>query len=327
MKRILSILLLITIAFTLTACGSKSKETGTYKSVDMTVACLKGPTGLGMAKLMKDNEGKKTANNYKFTVATSPDEISGKIVTGEINIASVPTNLAAKLYNKTNGKVKMLAVNTLGVLSIIENGNSIKTAADLKGKTIYATGEGSNPEYILKEILKDNKFQVGKDVNITFVASNDELTAAIVSGKAQVAMVSEPVASVVLSKKGSLRRALSLNDEWEKKEKGKLMMGCVVALDSFINTNKSAVDKFLEEYKKSIDFAINSTDEAAKYCAEFQIVPSEEIAKASIPNSNLTFIKGNEIQKSIENYFNVLTEFDQNSLGGKLPQKDFYYEK
>ena len=175
MKKLLSIVaivLSITMLFSLAGCGnndttSNPSSEGTssqeYKAQDMHIACLKGPTGVGMAKLMEDSKNKKTANNYTFTVATAADEISGKIVNGEINIASVPTNLAAKLHQKTNGKITMLAVNTLGVLSFLSSDESVKTIADLKGKTIYSAGEGSNPEYILKYILKQNNIDPEKE--------------------------------------------------------------------------------------------------------------------------------------------------------------------
>ena len=311
------------------AAGSAASSAGSesYTAVDMTVACLKGPTGVGMAKLMSDAEEKKTANNYTFTVASAPDELSGKIVSGEINIASVPTNLAAKLAAKTNGQIVMLAVNTLGVLSIIENGDSIKSIADLKGKTIYSTGEGSNPEYILRYILEQNGIDSKTDVTIKFLVSNDELNAKLISGEAEVAMVPEPAATVVLTKKDTLKRVLSVNDEWDKVSESRLMMGCVVAKASYVNENKAAVDKFLEEYKSSIDFAKSDIDSAAAACEKYGIVPAAAIAKAAIPNCNLTFVTGTEMKSAITGYFEVLFGADASSIGGAMPSDGFYYNK
>ncbi|MBR3144673.1 MAG: PhnD/SsuA/transferrin family substrate-binding protein [Clostridia bacterium] len=326
--KIVSLLCVVALLFTFAACGKEAEnsskaETAEYKAVDMSVACLKGPTGVGMAKLMADAEEGKTANRYTFTVASSPDEISGKIVSGELNIASIPTNLAVKLYNKTGGKIKMLAVNTLGVLSFIAQDDSIKSLSDLKGKTVYSTGEGSNPEYILRNLLKENNLE--NDVNIQFVASNDELLAALISGNAEVAMVPEPAATTVLTKKDTLKRVLTVNDEWEKISDSKLMMGCVVALSSYIDENKEAVDKFLSEYKASIEYANNETDKAAELCAKYEIVPAAPIAKAAIPNCNLTYIDKKDMKKSIEGYFKVLFDYDPTSIGGKMPEADFYY--
>ncbi len=321
MKKLMSILAIVlslVLALCLAGCGS-------YKAVDMTVACLKGPTGVGMAKLMSDSQAGTAANNYSFTVASSADEISGKIVSGEINIASVPTNLAVKLYNKTEGKIKMLAVNTLGVLSIIEDGKEINSISDLKGKTIYSTGEGSNPEYILRYVLKENGVDPDSDVTLNFVATNDELVGALVSGKANVAMVPEPAATTVLTKKGTLRRALSMNIEWDAVSDSSLMMGCVVALDSYIDENPKAVEKFLEEYKASVEYALNNINEAADMCTKYEITADSAIARYAIPNCNITYVTGDEMKNSIEGYFKVLFDYDKTSIGGKLPDADFYY--
>lgn len=333
--KILSLLLSLALVFSFAGCNSKNKTTKnessnsskeqSYTAVDMSVACLKGPTGVGMAKLMADSESKKTANNYTFTVASAADEISGKIISGEINIASVPTNLAAKLYKKTEGKITMLAVNTLGVLSVISSDESVKSVADLKGKTIYSTGEGSNPEYILKYILSKNNLEAGKDVTVKFLATNDQLIAALVSGEAEIAMVPEPAATTVLTKKNTLRRAFQINDEWEKVSDSKLMMGCVVALSSYVNENKAAVDKFLEEYKASIEFVNKNIDDTAAACEKYTIVPAAAIAKAAIPSCNVTFVDGKTMKDSIKGYFDVLLSFDKTSIGGALPGDDFYY--
>lgn len=327
MKKLLAILTAILFIVSLCACGNKkeAKPEKDNKPINMNIACLKGPTGVGMANLMEDSANNKLKNNYTFTVAASADEISGKIVSGEINIASVPTNLASKLYNKTGGKIQMLAVNTLGALSIIENGNTIKTISDLKGKTIFSIGEGSNPEYILRHILKENNLQ--NDVTIHFVATNDDLVTSIISGKADIAMVPEPAATTVLSKKTTLRRALSVNDEWNKISDGELMMGCIVSLKSFVEENKSAVDNFLKEYKSSIELAVNSPTKTAELCEKYEIIPSKEIAEKAIPDCNTVYIEGNKIMKEIEDYFSVLLGFSPDSIGGKLPAKDFYYEK
>lgn len=321
MKKLISLALCIALVFSLAACAGKQN----YEAADISVACLKGPTGVGMVQLMNNSDNQAAANNYTFTVASAADEISGKIISGEINIASVPTNLAAKLYNKTEGKLEMLAVNTLGVLSIIENGETINSVADLKGKTIYSTGEGSNPEYILRYILTQNGLDPDKDVTIQFFAANDELIAALVSGTAQIAMVPEPAATTVLAKKDTLRRALSINDEWEKVSDSNLMMGCVVALKSYVEANPEAVAKFLEEYQASIEYAINDVSGAAKLCEQYGIIASTAIAEKAIPECNLTFVSGSEMQEAIGGYFEVLLNADKTSIGGKLPSDDFYY--
>lgn len=331
--KILSLMLAALLALSFAGCGktgtgSESEPTASkaYVGVDMSVACLKGPTGVGMTRLMQLSDEQKTANNYTFTVAASPDELTGKILTGELNIASMPTNLAAKLYKKSEGKITMLAVNTLSVLSIIENGDSVKSVADLKGKTIYSTGEGSNPEYILRHILEKNGIDPDKDVTIKFVTENDELVAALVSGNAQVAMVPEPVATTVLTKKDTLNRVLSVNDEWNKINAGsKVMMGCVVALKSYVEANKEQVDKFLSEYKDSIDYVNKNIEESSQLCETYGIIPAAAVAKSAIPNCNVAYVDGEEMKTSIEGYFKVLFEADPTSIGGAMPDAEFYY--
>ncbi len=330
---LLSIILCLVMVLGLTACGADSDVTEStpsvesqeqYTPVDMTVACMTGPTGVGMAKLMADSAAKQTANNYTFTVASAATEINTKFIKGEINIASVPTNVAATLYNKTGGKVRMLAVNTYGVLSILEKGDTIKSIADLKGKTIYSTGKGQNPEFILNHILTKNGLDPKNDVTINFVSSED-LVQKLIKGEAEVALAPEPAATTVMVKNTALRRALSINDEWSKVSDTKLMMGCVIALDSYIAANTKAVEKFLEEYEKSINFAAENVDEAAKHCATYKITASEAIAKKAIPTCNLCYVTANEMKTNVNGYLNVLFTANADSVGGAMPKDDFYY--
>ncbi len=329
MKKLLAIILTLTLVFAFAGCGSNkdlvSSAPEVYTAVDMSVACMTGPTGIGMAKLMADAEAKTTANNYSFTVATAATDITGKFLNGEINIASVPTNVAATLYNKSEGKVRMLAVNTYGVLSILEKGDTIKSVTDLKGKTVYSTGKGQNPEFILKYILTENGIDPEKDVTINFVSSED-LVAKLISGEAEVAMAPEPAATTVMVKNQELNRVLSINDEWAKVSDTKLMMGCVIALDSYIEANPKAVEKFLEEYEASIKFASENIDETATHCATYKITASDVIAKKAIPTCNLCYVTGKDMKNNVNGYYGVLFNADPTSIGGKLPADDLYYK-
>ena len=288
---------------------------------------IKGPTGIGMVNLMKEADEKNAANDYTFQIVASPDEIVAKISNKEADIAAVPTNLAATLYNKTQGNVQMLAVNTLGVLYMMENGDSIKTVADLRGKTIYTTGQGANPEYVLKYILTKNGLDPEKDVTIEFVAQNDELTALLAAGTAQVAMVPEPSVTAVSLQKAELRIALDMNAEWEKvaDEGSKLMMGCVIARADFVKEHPEAVKAFLAEYKTSVDKATGDIEATAALCETYGIIPKAAIAKKAIPNCNLTYIDGEDMKSQIKGYFDVLYEANNKSVGGKLPDEAFYY--
>ncbi len=332
MKKLLAILLALTLVFALAGCKSNDtvstapeNSSETYTAVDMSVACMTGPTGIGMAKLMADSDANATENNYTFTVASAATDITGKFLNGEINIASVPTNVAATLYNKTEGKVRMLAVNTYGVLSILEKGNTIKSVADLKGKTIYSTGQGQNPEFILKYILTENGINPETDVTINFVSSED-LVAKLISGEAEVALAPEPAATTVMVKNQELNRALSINDEWAKVSDSKLMMGCIIALDSYVTANEKAVEKFLEEYEKSVKFATENIDETATHCAAYNITATDVIAKKAIPTCNLCYVTGSDMKNNVNAYYNVLFNADATSVGGKLPANDLFYK-
>ena len=324
MKKLLSLSLavLLVVALVLTAGCTKKEE---YKAADISVACMTGPTGVGMAKLMADSDAKLTANNYTFTVAGDATGINEKFVKGEINIASVPTNVAATLYNKTNGKVRILAVNTYGVLSILAKDSGIDSIDDLKGKTVYSTGKGQNPEFIFKYILEKNGINPETDLTINYVSGTD-LVAKLVSGEADIALAPEPAATTVLVKNKELNRVLSINDEWSKVSDTTLMMGCVIALDSYIAENEAAVEKFLEEYKASIEFAKTDVDNAAKHCATYKITASEAIAKKAIPTCNLCYVTGKDMKTNVNGYLNVLFTADKKAVGGAMPADDFYYK-
>ena len=324
MKKVLSLslALLLVVGLVLAAGCAKKEE---YVAADISVACMTGPTGVGMAKLMADSDAELTANNYTFTVASDATGINEKFVKGEINIASVPTNVAATLYNKTKGKVRILAVNTYGVLSILAKDSSIDSIDDLKGKTVYSTGKGQNPEFIFKYILEKNGINPETDLTINFVSSTD-LVAKLVSGEAEVALAPEPAATTVLVKNKELNRVLSINDEWSKVSDTTLMMGCVIALDSYVAENGAAVEKFLEEYKASIEFAKTDVDTAAKHCETYKITASEAIAKKAIPTCNLCYVTGKDMKTNVNGYLNVLFNANKKAVGGAMPADDFYYK-
>lgn len=325
----------------LSGCGGTAKDTSSAVSseaatttttaaavkTDVNVYGIKGPTGIGMVNLMAANDRGTASNKYNFTVVSAPDDIVAKISSSDADIAAVPTNLAATLYKKTSGNVKMLAVNTLGVLYILENGKTISSVADLKGKTIYATGKGANPEYVLDYVLKSNGINPDKDVNIVYKTENDELAALLVSNKASVALVPEPVVTTVLMKNTKLRVALDMTKEWNTVSggKSKLMMGCVIARKAFIDEHPDAVNAFLTEYKASIDKSTSDIAGTATLCEKYGIIPKSTLAKQAIPRCSLTYVAGNDMMSQIKGYFDVLYAASPKSLGGALPDDTFYY--
>ncbi len=310
------------------AVSSAQQSSAAAEKTTIKIAALKGPTGLGMLKLMSDNDAKTAAENYEFTIAGAPDEIVSKISKGEVDVAAVPTNLAATLYNKTEGKVQMAAVNTLGVLSILTKGEDISSIKDLKGKTVYSSGQGSTPEYALNYILSQNGLEVGKDVKVEYKAEHAELAALMVSGKAKIAVLPEPFVTQVTAKDKDVKIALNITDEWNKVAGGKsvLTMGCLIVRKDFAEQHKEAFDAFLKEYKESTDYTNTKVEEAAALSEKYDIMPAA-VAKKAIPNCNIVYMDGDEMKAKIPDFLNVLFTANQKSVGGKLPGDDFYYTK
>jgi len=318
--------------------ASSSKPTPTnpvaYENRTLiNIATLKGPTGMGMVKLFSDNEAKTTANRYKPLIVGAPDEIVAKVISGEIDIAAVPTNLAATLYNKTNGKVQLLALNTLGVLNILEKGNTITSIADLKGKTLYASGKGSTPEFVLNYILQQNGIDPAKDITIVYKTEHSELATLALSGQADIVMLPEPFVTTVISKNVGFKSVVDMTKEWSSVtqkigiKNSVLSMGCVIVRKDFAVANKAAVDEFLTEYEASIKYANESIDETSLLIAKYEIMPSSALAKVAIPNCNITYIDGEIMKAQIANLYNVFFMADSKSIGGALPLDDFYYIK
>lgn len=304
------------------------------KKATVNVTAIAGPTGVGLVSLMdKDAQGTST-NDYTFNVVSAPEQAVAAITNGSADIAAVPTNLAATLFKKTDGKVQVLAINTMGVLHILANGEDIKQVTDLKGKTIYTSGQGANPEYILKYVLERNGLTPGKDVKIEFVADNDTLATLMINGTAKIAMVPEPKAAAVLMQNKNVKRVLNMTTEWYK-EDGKipqankiestLVMGCVIARTEFIQQNPQVVRDFLAEYKTSIETVTADVDAAATLCETYQIIPKAAIAKAAIPYCGLTYLDGLDLRRELHAYLNVLYGYDPSSIGGQIPGVDFYY--
>lgn len=314
---------------TTTTAGDSTATTATDAPADTTTAHvygLVGPTGVGMANLMKQTDDGTAQGNYEFQLASSPDEVVAKIAKGEADIAAVPSNLAATLYQKTSGNVKLLAVSTLGVLYMLENGDSVQSVADLRGKTIYSTGQGSNPEYVLRYVLAQNGIDPDKDVTLQFVEQNEELATLMVSGKATVAMVPEPLATTIQTKNADVRVALSMTEEWDALGSGsQLIMTGVIVRSDFLEEHPTVVETFLREYEASIEATGTDLSGSAQLCEDYGIIASKAIAEQAIPRCNLTYIAGAEMKEKISGYYQVLFDANPASIGGALPDDAFYY--
>ena len=319
MKNKLKLMMVLALVIILTVgCASTV-------GVKINVATLAGPTGMGMVKMIEDVANKDSSIDAEFTISGSSDQIVGKIINGELDIACVPTNLAAVLYNKTEGKVQLAAVNTLGVLYIMENGESIKDIADLEGKSIYSSGQGAVPEYVLQYILDNN----GVTAEVSFSMEHAEVAGFIAAGDADVALLPQPFVTTAMMKNEDVRIAIDINKEWKKinGDDSELAMGAILINKEFADKNKAVVEAFLDEYKKSVDFVNNEMDEASTLIEKHGILPNAAIAKAAIPYSNIVFIDANESKNMLDDLFQILFDFNPASVGGKLPDEAFYYKK
>ncbi len=293
----------------------------------LRVAALKGPTAMGMVKLMDDAAKGETVNDYQFTLAGSPDEITGRIIQGEFDVAAVPTNLAATLYNKTQGKIQLAALNTLGVLYVIEAGDSVQSVADLAGRTVYSTGKGSTPEFALNYVLEQNG--LGGQVAVEYKSEHAELAALLAQGQAELALLPQPFVTTALAQNDKLRVALDLTQEWDKAAQGasQLTMGCVIIQRAFLEENAEAAAAFLAEYQASVDYVTDpaNLDAAASLIVQEGILPKEGVAKAALPNCAITFISGEEMKRTASGFLKVLYDADPKAVGGTLPDDGLYF--
>lgn len=294
--------------------------------VTVRLATLKGPTGVGMVHLMQAQAGGTTANDYVTTVSDSPEEIVAKLASGDVDIAAVPTNLGAALYAKTSGGVQMLAVNTLGVLYIVAEGDAVRSVADLSGRTILASGQGSNPEYVLRFLLQANGLDPDADVTLVFKSQHDEVATLMASGEADLALLPEPFVTTVTMKNPKLTVALDLTRQWAAvvTDGSQLMMGGVLARSGFVAKNPAAVKSFLDEYAASVATATADAEATAALCEKFGIIPAA-VARQSLPRLNLTFLAGAEMAAGLKGYYQVLYDANPKAVGGELPDSGFYY--
>lgn len=339
MKKIISLITALMLSAALLAgCGSSDQNETQENSgaqaqaepADVNVMALKGPTAMGMVKLMDDaDSGNVDTENYSFEIAASADEVTPKLIQGDADIAAVPANLASVLYNKTEGQIQVMAVNTLGVLYIMENGDSVQSVTDLAGRTIYASGKGSTPEYALNFILEKNGLTPGTDVTIEWKSEHSECVSAIAQDPEGIAMLPQPFVTTAQTKNPDLRVALDLTEEWDKvmeneETKSSLLTGVVVVRKEFAEENPEAVEDFLDRYADSVDYVNNNVEDAAKLVGNYDIV-TEDVAVKAIPECNIVCITGEDMKEQLSGYLAVLKDANPESIGGELPGDDFYY--
>lgn len=323
MKKKLALLLILTLLFTFFGAAACRKPA----EVDnIRIAGLTGPTTVGLVRLMEQNEAGTARNRYTFTLAGSADEITPKLIRGELDMAAVPANLASVLYNNTDGQIRVLAVNTLGVLYLVELGETVTGWDSLSGRTILCTGKGSTPEYTLRYLLTENGLDPDKDVTLEFRSEPAEVVSLLAQNPDAVAMLPEPYVTVAKGKLAGLKTVLDLTAEWNKLGNGsQLITGVLAVRKAFAEQYPEAVAAFLKEYEASVSYALENVSETAALCEKFGLI-KEAVAKTAIPNCNLTYLAGDEMKIALSGYLEVLFAQNPKAVGGKLPDNGFYYD-
>lgn len=319
MKKLFCLVLSLMLLLSMTAFAETSKPA-------VRLAAMTGPTAMGLVKLLDDAEKGLSANQYDFLLAGAADEISPSLIQGKLDIASIPVNLAAILNNKTNGGLTLLAVNTLGVIYIVEKGGeSIQSLSDLKGKTLYATGKGSTPEYNLTYLLKQAGLTLGEDVIVEWKSEPAEVVALMSQQEEAFAMLPQPFVTVAQTKVENLRVALNLTEEWDALQlDSRMITSGIVVRTQFLQENPEAVENFLKEFAASAQYANESVPETAALIGDLGIVPAP-VAEKALPFCNIVCLTGEEMQTALSSYLQVLYDLNPASVGGALPADSFYY--
>ena len=348
MKKLLSLLCVLSLSAALLAGCSTAGDAGTSETpgssstpsdvtemadpIDVNVMALKGPTAMGMVEFMNEaDSGTITDNNYHFNITAATDEVSAALAQGTTDIATVPANLASVLYNNTEGGVQVLAINTLGVLYIVESGDTVHSVEDLRGKTIYASGKGNTPEAALNYVLTQNGIDPSADVTIEWKSEQAECLSALMAEENAIAMLPQPFVTTAQAQSENLRVALDLTEEWDalqadSETPSTLVTGVVVARTTFVEEHPEVVSAFLDHYQESVDYVNSNVEEAAQLVGQYEIVTAE-VAQKALPECNIVFIEGDEMKEKLSGYLSVLFEQNPQSVGGALPDDAFYFSR
>ena len=343
LKKLLSAALAAALVLSLAACGKKDQpapsgsqpgsqsasQSGTasqevdFSGVKIRVAAMNGPTGMGMARLADQVRNDMLPYECDVTFSGSPDDVRAGLLSGELDIAAVPVNMAAALYNKTGGEILTLAANTLGVLYIVEKGDTVQSMADLAGKRILAAGQGSTPEYVINYLLEKNGLT--DSVEVEYVSEHAEAVTQMAAGNADLILVPEPFVTTALSKVEGARVALDLTQEWAKVSDADMVMGCLVVSKAFAEADPQALRHFMTQYAVSADYCTSHPAEAAVFIEEFGIMGSAALAEKAIPNCNIVCVTGQEMVDMVTGMLAVLFDADPKSVGGSLPGEEMFW--
>lgn len=303
-----------------------TEEDTSYESVEVKIGSLKGPTSMGLVYLMDQAEKGESANQYEFTMAAGADELLPSVISGDLDIVLVPANVASVLYNKTEGGVSVIDINTLGVLYMVSGNADIKEMADLAGKTVYLTGKGTTPDYVTQYLLAENNLT--DEVTLEYKSEATEVAAMLVEDTDAIGVLPQPFVTAACAQNENLSVVMDLTKEWaaiQGEGGSQLVTGVTVVRNDFLNENQAAVDKFLEEHKASAAYANENVEEAAELVVSAGIMEKAAVAAKAMPNCNITYIDGTDMKTALSGYLEVLYNQDASSVGGALPADDFYY--
>ncbi len=331
MKKFVSLVLALVLVLSMTACGQTRGDDPApvedipAEKVTIRLGGLKGPTSMGMVKLLADAEEGLTANDYTFTMAASAPDLTPQFIKGELDILAVPVNLGATLYANTGGGVMLLAASTLGVLYIVERGDTVESFADLAGRTVYATGKGTTPEYALTYLLAQNGLTLGEDVTVEWKSEPTEVVAQMAQEEGAVAMLPQPFVTVAQGQVEGLRVALDLSAQWDGLDNGsRLVTAGLLVRREFAEAHPDAVAKFLEEYAASVDYVNENPTEAA-VLVEAQGIVKAAVAEKAIPYCSLVCITGADMKTAVSGYLQTLYDLKSETVGGAMPDDGFYW--
>lgn len=300
--------------------------TAVYAQQEVRVGSMKGPTSMGLVNFMNEEEMETDEDDetYTFEMVTAADELLAKFTADEVDFALVPANMASVLYNKTNGNVQVVDINTLGVLYLVAADDSISSVADLKGKTVYSTGKGQTPEFALNYLLAANGL-TEEDVKVEYKSEATEVVATLVKDETAIGVLPQPFATVACKQNENLKEVCDLTAEWNKTGKGTMVTGVTIAKKDFIEANPEIIEDFLDEHEDSVEEAAENPSATAERVVSYGIVEKAPIAEAALPKCNITCMEGKAMKDALSGYLDVLFEQNPESVGGNVPADDFYY--
>lgn len=305
------------------AFGGCKKQAG----AQVRIGALKGPTTIGLLHLMEEAEAGKTDDDYSFTMAVGADELTPLLAKGELDIALLPANVASILYHKTQGGIRVIDINTLGVLYMVSGNEAVKSFADVKGQTVYLTGRGTTPDYVLQYLLAECGI-APEEVTLDYRSEATEVAALLMENPDAIGLLPQPFVTVACAQNEALSVRLSLTEEWDRvqgENGSRLVTGVTVVRTDFLAENPEVIARFLEEHAASTTYAADNPAEVAALCVKAEIIAKEAVAEKAIPFCNITCITGDEMQQALSGYLEALYEQNPEAVGGSLPDDNFYF--